>query len=101
MSRNIFNWACGILSVLIAVWSLKMGLGEESTLFSLNHKHTGYVLLAFWGLVPPAFFWVDWVFFCRGMTTPDRDIAKHTHDLSRNIWLALIALLAILFGINP
>ena len=101
MSRNIYNWVFGALSVLIALLSLKMGLDQDSTLFWLNHEQTGYVLLAFWGLAPPAFFWVDWVVFCRGMSKNDRDTAKHTHDLSRNIWLALIALVAILFGIKP
>jgi hypothetical protein len=31
---------------------------------------------------------------------PEREVAKHTHDLSRNIWVALVAVLAILFAVK-
>lgn len=101
MSRNIFNWIFGVASVVVAIWSISLAMDPVSTIFSWDHKKTGYALVALWGLAPPVFFWVDWVWFCRGLTKDQLDVAKHTHDLSRNIWLALLAFLAILFEVKP
>jgi hypothetical protein len=41
------------------------------------------------GILPADFFWIDWVCFSNELTDEaSRDFAKHTHDLSRNIWIA-------------
>ena len=58
--------------------------------FVFTGAQLGKVLVVVWALAPPVFFWVDWVVFCRGLTAEEKNVAKHTHDLSRNIWLALI-----------
>jgi hypothetical protein len=67
-----------------------------------THDELGKFLIGFWGLVPPLFFWVDWVWLCSYLAPndPEREVAKHTHDLSRNIWIALVAILAILFAVR-
>jgi len=67
-----------------------------------THDQLGKVVIGFWGLVPPLFFWVDWVWLCSylGADDPEREVAKHTHDLSRNIWIAFTAILTVLFAIK-
>ena len=51
-------------------------------------------------LLPPIFFWADWTFFFGQIPVEERDAAKHTHDLSRNIWLAVLVVLAYSYGIK-
>jgi hypothetical protein len=56
-----------------------------------------YVLVGIWVLCPPIFFWLEWVLW-----TPvsEQETTKHTHDLARNIWLALIVILAVILDIK-
>lgn len=93
--RTPFNVVVGFIAAPIACWSIWLAFNramledprlEPVTLLEKLH-------LAFWIFVPPLFFWIDWVFFCNGLQADEREIAKHTHDLSRNIWLALVAIL--------
>lgn len=99
MSRGTFNWIFGTISGLLALVSLYAAL-PASSLFGLSGKGLGRVLVALWVLGPPVFFWVDWVVFCRDLSKDEKDAAKHTHDLSRNIWLALVAVLAVAFNLT-
>jgi len=76
-----------------------MASNATSTLGPVTHEQLGKVLIGFWALVPPVFLWTDWVGF-RPADQNDKENAKHTHDLSRNIWLALVAVLTVLFNIK-
>jgi hypothetical protein len=69
-------------------------------LAGLSHEGLGKLLIGFWLIAPPVFFWVDWVRFCRNMQPDDRKITEHTHDLARNIWIGLVAILAVLFAVR-
>jgi hypothetical protein len=101
MSRAGFNWVFAILSALIGAVSLVVGLCVSLKTGPPGLKEYGPFLIGIWILGPPIFFWVDWVCFPNELETDaKRDFAKHTHDLSRNIWLALIAILAYLFGVH-
>ena len=54
-------------------------------------------LIGFWMLLPPVYFWLDWLYW----TAPgDREMTVHTHDLARNIWLALVVALAAILEIK-
>jgi len=57
----------------------------------------GAVTVGAWVLLPPVWFWLEWVFFSKGQ---DAERLKHTHDLSRNIWIALVIVLAALLKIH-
>ena len=50
--------------------------------------------------LPPIFLWWDWVHFCDDLDDRAKDDAKHTHDLARNIWLALTVILIALFDMK-
>jgi hypothetical protein len=58
----------------------------------------GTVLVAAFALGAPIFIWVDWVFFYAG--TPVVEEVAHTHELERNIWLAVTAVLVALFKLK-
>jgi len=89
----------GIVAGFFAVGSFLAGLCPV-TFGQLSHKQLGLVLVGIWVFFPPIFFWIDWVCFSNELTDEaSRDFAKHTHDLSRNIWIAFAAILAYLFEI--
>jgi len=60
----------------------------------------GKFIVAFWMLTPPVIFWIDWVCFCRHLTVKEKNVAKHSHDLSRNVWLALVGVLVVAFKLG-
>ena len=100
MTRSTYNnlggWAGGLFGVL----SLVMAWIAASKHGPFTYEQIGKFLVGFWVLAPPVFLWVDWVWFWGGMGADEREAAKHTHDLSRNIWLALVAVLTVLFNIK-
>jgi hypothetical protein len=100
LSRSTFNWISGTVAAILGLLSLYVALDNNIYSSSCDRACVGRFLSGFWVVVPPVFFWIDWVVFCRGLSAPDREVAKHTHDLSRNIWLALVAILAAVFGIK-
>jgi hypothetical protein len=59
--------------------------------------------LVFWTLVPPMFFWFDYfVLWHLDKASDDRQFAdlsefKHGQDVSRNLWLAMVAVLAAIY----
>jgi hypothetical protein len=57
-----------------------------------------YALLGFWAFVPPVWFFVEYVYWPPAAGHED-DRAKHLHDLARNIWLALIVVLATIMDV--
>ena len=95
--RTAFNWIGGILAPILAIASLYVALNKSFTYGQLGHDDIGKLIVKFWAIIPPMFFWIDWVVFCHSLPQDDRDIATHTHDLSRNIWLGLVGILAYAF----
>ena len=90
-SRDRLNFWGGIISATCALLSLLLGILEGET-----WKKVGPFALGAWTLLPPIFFWVDWTFFCDDLDKDELAAVKHTHDLARNIWLALIGVLVVL-----
>jgi len=63
-----------------------------------------YIVLAAWTLLPPIYLWFDWEFVCKDIPPKDREKAEgrvtHTHELVRNVWLALVIVLAYAFKVK-
>jgi hypothetical protein len=95
--RGFFNGVGAVLSIALALVSLCAAYDTTSSYFGLTHENLGKLIVAFWAIVPPGFFWLDWVLFSGHMTDDERKIAKHTHDLARNIWVGLVAVLTFAF----
>jgi hypothetical protein len=100
MTRDRYNEVGAYVSIALALASLVLALNPCAWLSEPTHKTLGKFIVAFWAVVPPVFFWWDWVYFCAGLGAPERDIAKHTHGLARNIWLGLVAILTFAFFKN-
>lgn len=96
--RGAICWVLGILSGVLALLSIAAGLNWMS-FPRLDHDHSGTLLVGLWAVLPPLAFWLDWMVLCSGMDRENRAIVEHTHDLSRNIWLAVVAILTVLFRI--
>jgi len=61
----------------------------------------GYIMLGLWALVPPVWFIYEWRLSV-SLAPEVKERIKHFHELSRNLWLALIvALGAIMNAANP
>ena len=53
-----------------------------------------------WFVGPPIALYLDWVMFCGDYDLIKLELVRHTHSLFRNIWLAFIGVLMILFGVG-
>jgi hypothetical protein len=98
--RAKFNCRGATAAIIFAVVSLLAAANPHSRLGPLlDHDAWGKLIVAVWAVLPPVFFWVDWVKYCGYMhpSNPEREVAKHTHDLARNIWLGLLAVLTFSF----
>jgi hypothetical protein len=85
---SIFAAIAALVSLGLAIY---IGLKHPKEKRSRHCNWIAYGLIAFWVLIPPVYFWLDWLY----MTAPaDREMTVHTHDLARNIWLALVVVLA-------
>jgi hypothetical protein len=93
--RACFNKLGGTIAVIFAIVSILAAINPHSRLGSLDHQSWGKLIVAIWAIAPPVFFWVDWVCYLPG--EQDRETAKHTHDLARNIWLGLLGVITFAF----
>jgi hypothetical protein len=100
MTRDEYNRYGAIASIIFAVISILAAINPHSKVGTLlDHEGWGKVIVFVWAVFPPVFFWWDWVYFLKddAADADSRKVAKHTHDLARNIWLGLLAILAFSF----
>ncbi|HXU47072.1 MAG TPA: hypothetical protein VN783_16200 [Thermoanaerobaculia bacterium] len=89
-----------VISIYLALLSLDLGVIHRACPGALP-CWVGPTVVGFWVLVPPIWFWSEWVVFSSKMNDPrEREHVQHLHDLSRNVWLALIAILIALFDLK-
>ncbi len=97
-ARNIV----GTISAIALPLSLWLGTKEIGQKFlpTDSIKVAQAVVLGFWVLVPPIWFWCEYFFFYATDLQP-LDEFKHGQDQAAKIWVALIALLyGMYFGIH-
>ena len=99
MSRNIINRWVVFISIGLAIVSLFLGW-QVSTEVTAPNASWGSYIVGFWTIAPPIYFWFDWAYLCEGSDKTTLDQVKTTHDLSRNIWVALVALLTVMFKLK-
>lgn len=99
LDRTRFNRLGTALSIVAALISLALGAVYRSDRECLP-KSLGPVLVGVWVLLPPVWFWFEWVFYSSEQKELERSRVQHLHDLSRTIWLALVVVLAALFEVR-
>ncbi len=90
------------VSAVLAVLSLAVAAALRN-MWSDYVNPLGYILLAFWALVPPVWFVYEFASaFPKGHKEPQAEVdrLKHLHDLSRNVWLAFVVVLAAIMGVK-
>jgi hypothetical protein len=80
-----------IASAILAAYCPDMGV---------QRQRLGYLVVGIWVIVPPIWFWIEWTFLSFGMGRDQIEDLKHSQDVSRNIWVAAVVVLAALFGIQ-
>lgn len=102
---DTFRFYCGWLGSIFAVITIVV-LALQGSPTEANSKTLSAValpLLVVWTIVPPMYFWFDyyvlWHIESQNKTTQfaTLDEFKHGQELSRNLWLAIVALLAGLY----
>jgi hypothetical protein len=58
------------------------------------------LVVAGWTLIPPIWFWVHWYKCPYDPASPKWERMTHGHEVSRNLWVALVIILAVLFDIH-
>jgi hypothetical protein len=92
---KVMSW----LSAIVAIVSLVAAIVVRSCYPNMK-TDVGYPILALWFLGPPVWFWTEWILFSPSFDEKERDRVKHLHDLARNIWLALVVVLAAILEIS-
>jgi len=100
MSRQSFNRLILVVAVVAGLYTLWIAAHDSGHLPLLSRRITKHVLLGAWALGPPAVLWFDWVYYGPGLSSAEREVTRHTHSLLRNLWIALVIILAIAFGLR-
>jgi hypothetical protein len=108
MTRHDYNLWMGIVpslamvafTAVAAIGHFNGGSWTPFGAWDVFGKNTGKVLVAIWVLFPPVFLWGDWLLYWPTLDKDAQDAAKHLHDLSRNIWLGLVAVLVATYGLK-
>ena len=105
--RIICSWLfffCGVFLGLLAIWSwLSPGsriLPFNYDSFGIDRKEFNKIITLISLIIPPVLLWLDWVLFCRNFDLVNLEIARHSHDLVRNIWIAFVGALFVIFGFD-
>jgi hypothetical protein len=97
--RTVSLWASGVSSAL-AVASLALAIRSRWWPSAADRQAWAYAVVGLWVICPPLWFWVEWSFLTSGLSRHELEDMKHTHEVSRNIWLAFVVVLAVIFGVR-
>ena len=78
MTKSNYNWMVGALAAILGPVSLFIALKQSIDFDFCSRACIGRSMLAFWLLIPPVFFWLDWVVFSRNFTPAQREVAQGT-----------------------
>lgn len=96
---NIRFWAAWItpfVALGFLVYALVWQRSKSPGLGTFNA-----VIVALWTLGTPVYFWWEWYHFPKEkLGTNDWESFTHGHEVSRNIWIAYIVILAALLDVS-
>jgi Hypothetical bacterial integral membrane protein (Trep_Strep) len=105
LSSDAKDKLCGVLLLLGNAVLAGASLIYAFCLYQLHKQESiyrlvAYSIMSFWTLVPPLWFWCNWRFCFKYKANGEYNpqYVTHLHDLGRNVWLAVVGLLAIAFG---
>jgi len=95
-ARFYLGWAGSVFAVVTLIVLVWVGLSPSK----YDAKATALPFLVAWTIAPPMYFWFDYFVLWRiesqsgTRTFRTLDEFKHGQELSRNLWVAIVALLA-------
>lgn len=105
--RGWMTWVAAILAIVSLEIALSVRKKKESAAENANKTakeklpklDLGDWIIAFWAIIPPLWFFVEWRSLSYGQ---ELEVFKYSQELARNIWVAFVVLLvAILKGKWP
>ena len=86
---------------MIYAYRLRVGSHGGSLTWPQIQFH-GYILIGFWVIVPPIWFFFEFQCLHPNMLDNANELSrvKHAQDLGRNIWLSFVVVLAAIIGIK-
>jgi hypothetical protein len=105
MFRSVYKVLCFLGTILVFTYSTWLSVNPNSHPIPLGNEYvnldrTAVIKLVsiIWLLTPPVALYLDCLFFCRAYDLVNLELIRHAHSLIRNLWLAFIGVLMILFG---
>ena len=98
------SYACALLIVgavaaIGGVVSLSLGLAHSSGAVRLGELSRQLIVGA-WTFLPPLWFWLEWIWVDQKRLQSRGEFLKYRQELNRNMWLALITVLVVLFELT-
>jgi len=98
---------CLLAFLGLAIYTLWLGVNPTSQVLpfgeewvNLTRKDTIKGLMLVWLIGPPLLMYIHWGVFCRRYDLINLELVQHSHSLLRNIWLAVLGAIVVLFGIG-
>jgi hypothetical protein len=95
--RDTVLYRAACLSASLAIGSITLAILLE-TVWCQYKPHWGLPLIGAWVAVPPIWFFFEYYLWPPSADKDER--TRHFHDLSRNLWLALVVILAAIMEIK-
>jgi hypothetical protein len=97
LDESIGGKGVAYIATILAIISVALSLWIRG---KCQWQWLGLALLLFWSLAPPIWFFLEWIYLDPKKRDSTREYIMHLHDLSRNIWLAFVVVLAMILGIK-
>ena len=105
MIRYVYLTLCFISGFSLLLYATWLGFNAGPHVFPIGNDYVTLdknqivrLLFTIWLVTPPFLMLIDWVLFCGNYDLVRLDIVRHTHGLTRNIWIGALGLLVLLFG---
>ena len=107
MFKFLYVWICVLAFFALAIYTVWLGFNPTSPLLpfgneyiSLSRKDMIKVLSLVWLIAPPLLMYIHWGVFCKRYDLINLELAQHSHYLLRNVWLAVLGAIIVLFGLG-
>jgi hypothetical protein len=98
--RRLPFWAA-VISIILLCLSVYCAYYIRSHNWpAASRELWGRWIVGAWALGPPLFFWADWIWGTRDMKGEELENVKYSQEVGRNIWLAVVVVIAAIFGIK-
>ena len=103
--KFLYIWISLLAFLALAVYTFWLGVNSASPVLPFGNEYIGLsrkemikLLSLIWLIGPPLLMYIHWGVFCRRYDLINLELVQHSHNLLRNIWLAILGAIIVLFG---